>query len=194
MKFLKESANNLYRAYHGSRQQFDKFEHIYIGSHGLEHGYGFYFTDNMDVAESYGDYILQADLSIKRPFCDDHITVTKDQVKHYIEKYVDTNGDGFIANWSYDAKKLGYRRALDLAVKDLFLYSNSDIDILSELLPEVQNKFSDDAYDAIYKIFDKDGFIYDGYSEVDGEKITNYIVYSNNQILNKKWINVHKED
>ena len=76
----------------------------------------------------------------------------------------------------------------DTIAKFYLIYSKvneSDNDILSEILPYIKNKYSDQAYDAIFKIFGKDGIIYKGYSEWDGQLITNYIVYSNNQILNK---------
>ena len=43
------------------------------------------------------------------------------------------------------------------------------------------------------EIFHKDGIIYKGYSKWDGEPITNYIVYSNNQIKNKKKLYFNKE-
>jgi hypothetical protein len=65
---------------------------------------------------------------------------------------------------------------------------NSDNDIISEILPWVINKYSDDAYDAIFEIFGRDGIIYQGYSEWDGEEVTNYLVYSNRQIINREWI------
>ena len=82
MKFLIES-NNLYHAYHGSRSQFKKFEQQFIGAHALEHGYGFYFTSDLDIAQTYGDYIIEANLLIRKPFSNDSITITKQQLNFY---------------------------------------------------------------------------------------------------------------
>ena len=181
MKFLIES-NNLYHAYHGSRSQFKKFEQQFIGAHALEHGYGFYFTSDLDIAQTYGDYIIEANLLIRKPFSNDSITITKQQLKDYIRKYVDPTGEDYLSNYGWYEDD-GYENVLDKCVNDLFLYNNNDNDIISEILFNVKNKYTDEAYDAIYEIFGKDGIIYEGFDELQGDKITNYIVYSNNQIF-----------
>lgn len=182
MKFLLESSNNLYHAYHGSRSQFKRFEQQFIGAHALEHGFGFYFTSDKDIAKMYGDYITEVNLLIRNPFSDDDITITKNQVKNYIKKYVDPVGEDFLSNYGWYEDE-GYENVLNKCVESLFMYNNSDNDILSEILPEIKNKYTDEAYDAIFEIFGKDGIIYKGYSQWDGEEVTNYIVYSNNQIF-----------
>lgn len=188
MRFLNENVNNnLYHAYHGTRSQFKRFEQQFIGSHALEHGWGFYFTSEIEQAKSYGDYIVEADLIILRPFSNDDITITREQVKKYIRAYVDPTGDEYLSNYGWH-EDIGYERVLEKAVDNIFTYSNSDNDIISEILPWVINKYSDDAYDAIFEIFGRDGIIYQGYSEWDGEEVTNYLVYSNKQIINREWI------
>lgn len=185
-KLLKENSQTLYHGYHGSRQAFKEFNYDFIGSHALEHGFGLYFTNDESIGQSYGDYIIEADLLIRRPFSDDEITITKEQVKEYINKYIDPTGEDYLSNYGWYEDK-GYENVLNKAVDSLFSYNQSDNDIISEILPEVQNKWSDEAYDAIFEIFGKDGIIYQGYSEWDGQLLTNYIVYSNKQILNKKY-------
>ena len=179
--------NKLYHAYHGSKNSFERFKQEFIGSHALDHGWGFYFTDQLYVAQSYGQYIIEADLIIRKPFSDDKITITKNELAEYISKYIDPVGDNYLSSWgSY--KDEGYNNVLWKCVNSLFTYSISDNDILSEILPFVPNKATDEAFDALFDIFGKDGIIYEGYSELDGEKITNYIVYSNNQITNRRKI------
>ena len=193
MKFLLESVeSNLYHAYHGSRESFDRFKYEFIGSHALDNGFGLYFTNNEDIAKSYGDYIIEADLLIRKPFSTEQITITKEQVKEYIRKYIDPIGDNYLSNYGWYEDE-GYENVLNEAVDELFTYNQCDNDIISEILPAIQNKYSDEAYDAIYEIFHKDGIIYKGYSKWDGEPITNYIVYSNNQIKNKKKLYFNKE-
>ena len=49
MKFLVESAQNTYHAYHGTRSEFKRFEQHFIGAHALENGFGFYFTDDEEI-------------------------------------------------------------------------------------------------------------------------------------------------
>ena len=120
MKFLIES-NNLYHAYHGSRSQFKKFEQQFIGAHALEHGYGFYFTSDLDIAQTYGDYIIEANLLIRKPFSNDSITITKQQLKDYIRKYVDPTGEDYLSNYGWYEDD-GYENVLDKCVNDLFLY------------------------------------------------------------------------
>ena len=113
------------------------------------------------------------------------------KVKEYINKYIDPTGEDYLSNYGWYEDE-GYDYVLNKAVDSLFSYNQCDNDILSEILPEVQNKWSDEAYDAIFEIFGKDGIIYIGYSEWDGKPITNYIVYSNKQVLNKNKIYVGK--
>ena len=189
MKLLKEDTNNLYHAYHGSNAEFNRFEQQFIGAHALEHGFGFYFTNDIDQAKSYGDYVIEADLLIRKPFSDDDITITKNQVKNYIRKYVDPTGEDYLSNYGWYEDE-GYENVLNNCVESLFTYNDSDNDIISEILLNVQNKYTDEAYDAIFEIFGKDGIIYQGFSDWQGEPLTNYLVYSNSQILNKKKIKV----
>lgn len=176
--------HNIENVYHGSHWDFSNFKYKYIGRHGNEHGYGIYFTSDLSVAMSYGDYVYKADLIIHDFFSTDVITITKEQLKSYMLKYI---SEEYLENYSYyDMFNYDKSLTIDKIVDDLFTYNLSDVDILSEILPDIKAKDSDKAYDAIYKIFHKDGVKYVGYSELDGEKITNYIVYSNNQIKNKE--------
>ena len=192
MKFLVESAQNTYHAYHGTRSEFKRFEQQFIGAHALENGFGFYFTDNEEQAMSYGDYIVEADLIIRNPFSTTDVTVTKEQLKEYIRKYVDPTGEDYLSNFGWYEDD-GYENVLDKCVENSWAWSPSDNRMLSEILPEVQNKYTDEAYDAIFEIFGKDGIIYKGFSTWQGEPITNYLVYSNSQILNKKVRKIERE-
>ena len=176
-----------YEAYHGTRTPFSAFNYDYIGSHGTDNGFGIYFTNNFDLASSYGDYVYKAKITIHELFSNDSITITKKQVKYYIKTYVDKYGDGYLSFWG-DVSYEGYEHLLNKVVNDLFILNNSDNEILSEILPHVSDKYSDKAYNAIYTIFKKDGIIYKGYSHFDGEEVINYIVYSNSQISDKQLI------
>lgn len=96
MRFLNEK---LYQAYHGTKSDFNEFMHQFIGSHGLEHGYGFYFTNREDIAQSYGNIIIQADIEINNPLSNDSITITKNQIRDYIKNYIDPVGDEYLSNF-----------------------------------------------------------------------------------------------
>lgn len=184
--------DNLYHAYHGTRSEFKRFEQQFIGAHAIEHGYGFYFTSEIEQAKSYGNYIIEADLLIRKPFSNDTITITKNQVKQYIRKYVDSTGEDYLSNYGWYEDD-GYENVLDKCVESLFAYYNSDNGIISEILFNVQNKYTDEAYDAIFEIFGKDGIIYKGFSDWQDEPLTNYLVYSNSQILNKRVRKIERE-
>lgn len=194
MKFrtLKEGVAGTYHAYHGSGSDFKEFMHQFIGSHGVENGYGFYFTNRKEIAMSYGKYIIEADITINNPFSITDITITKNQVYQFINKYVDPTGDDYLSAWG-DVHSETYSAVLQKAVDNLFTYSQSDSDIINELLSFTDHDYKvQNVYKGIIEVFGRDGIIYKGYDDFYGEEITNYIVYTNEQIHNKKRIVVEE--
>lgn len=189
-KILKENLSSTYHVYHGTNSKFDEFLHQFIGNHGISRGCGFYFTDNFDVAASYGKILIECDIIIHNTFNPDKITINKDQVTTFIKNYIDVDGQGFLSNYG-DVTHLGYDSLVKKCVDNLFNYSIGDIDIIDNLLyHNTLNSFNlMKAYDAIYEVFGKDGLIY------EKDKYTNhniYIIYSNKQIINKKRIIVEE--
>ena len=57
--------------YHGSKKNFKEFNKDSMGLGGsdgiLQYGHGFYFTDNKDVAQGYGEHIKEAHLTLDNP-------------------------------------------------------------------------------------------------------------------------------
>ena len=53
--------------YHGTDALFDVFKRV-TPKHGLNSGDGFYFTESKNVAESYGNKVLECFLNIRKPF------------------------------------------------------------------------------------------------------------------------------
>jgi hypothetical protein len=63
---------NTYRVYHGTKSDFNNFIEEYISaSNDQALGWGFYFTDDKEDAQTYtssdGGYILECDVTIKKP-------------------------------------------------------------------------------------------------------------------------------
>lgn len=192
LRLLESENSKTYHAYHGSGSKFKEFMHQFIGSHGVENGYGFYFTNRKEIAMSYGRYVIEADISLNNPFSTDNITITKEQVYQFISRYADPTGDGYLSGWG-DVRSETYSRVLEKAVDALFTYNQSDSDIINEILSFVEHDYKvKDVYKGIIEIFGHDGIIYKGYDQFYGEEITNYIVYTDEQIQNKKRIDIEE--
>lgn len=175
----------IFHGYHGTKSDFDEFMYDFIGAHGVEHGFGFYFTSRPEIAQSYGNIIIEADLIIKHPLNTEKITITKQQVARWIKHYIDPTGEDFLSNYG-DIGSESYNSILNEAIESLFSYNDNDVDILGECLQYLSKQTSPyAAYKAIPEIFGKDGIIYSGYDDTYGELVTNYIVFDNNQIINK---------
>jgi hypothetical protein len=70
--------------YHGTNENFDKFDKRKIGSHtdlGML-GKGFYFSKNKRTAESYGDKIISVRLNIRKPLYISKYKTTKELSEH----------------------------------------------------------------------------------------------------------------
>jgi hypothetical protein len=57
------------KVYHGSKKIIKKFSYEYAAIGNTTYGPGFYFTDNLDLAKNYGDFITEAYIFIESPLC-----------------------------------------------------------------------------------------------------------------------------
>ena len=90
--------------YHGSQAQFSSFDRKKAKSSGT-YGKGFYFTDSTSHAGTYGN-LYAVYLSIKNPVQYGKGSVTKDQVRKFLEAVVE-NEDYSIENYgTYDIDKI----------------------------------------------------------------------------------------
>ena len=90
--------------YHGSQAQFSSFDRKKARSSGT-YGKGFYFTDSTSHAGTYGN-LYEVYLSIKNPVEHGKGTVTKDQVRKFLEAVAE-NEDYSIENYgTYDIDKI----------------------------------------------------------------------------------------
>lgn len=90
--------------YHGSQAQFDSFDRKKARSSGT-YGNGFYFTDSTSHAGTYGN-LYAVYLSIKNPLQSGKSSVTKSQVRKFLEAVAE-NEDYSIENYgTYDIDKV----------------------------------------------------------------------------------------
>lgn len=95
---------NLKVMYHGSNAQFTVFDKSKAKSSGL-YGKGFYFTDSSSHAGTYGNQ-YEVYLDIRNPLQDGAATVTRSQVRRYLEAIAE-NEDYSIENYgTYDIDKV----------------------------------------------------------------------------------------
>lgn len=91
--------------YHGSQASFTAFDKKKARSSGL-YGRGFYFTDSDTHAGQYGS-LYQVYLKVENPLTPDGSTVTKAQVKKFLEAVAENEDDYSIENYgTYDVDEI----------------------------------------------------------------------------------------
>lgn len=117
--------------FHGSPNLFENFDYGRIGTHGTAQGFGFYFTDNKQVAENYskGGYVYHAALQ-GVPLSGNSVTLTVDEYI-LIVKILDGKGD-FLSNYG-DKDYEGLQTVLKRAIDD-FYTCKDDAEIIGGLI------------------------------------------------------------
>ena len=169
-------------AYHGSNNEFTKFDTTRIGSStGTSDGRGFYFTTDKDYANSFGKdgNVLSVFLNIDNPLSLKEKTITKRQlfdiIKRIDEKEVAADGEHwFISNYAnyYD---VGIEGAIREAAESEYPYSDNDVELVNSLISASGN--FKDVVNSVYEITGKSSEI------VPKENGTvHYVVTNPNQI------------
>lgn len=169
-------------AYHGSNNEFTKFDTARIGSStGTSDGRGFYFTTDKDYANSFGKdgNVLSVFLNIDNPLSLKEKTITKRQlfdiIKRIDEKEVAADGEHwFISNYAnyYD---VGIDGAIREAAESEYPYSDNDVELVNSLISASGN--FKDVVSSVYEITGKSSEI------VPKENGTvHYVVTNPNQI------------
>lgn len=169
-------------AYHGSNNEFTKFDTARIGSStGTSDGRGFYFTTDKDYAYSFGKggNVLSVFLNIDNPLSLKEKTITKQQlfdiIKRIDEKEVAADGEHwFISNYAnyYD---VGIDGAIREAAESEYPYSDNDVELVNSLISASGN--FKDVVNSVYEVTGKSSEI------VPKENGTvHYVVTNPNQI------------
>lgn len=119
--------------YHGSQNLFDSFDYNRIGENGRSEGNGFYFTDSLKVAETYGEkggYIYEVEFSGKKPLSDKKVTITKGGLsKIFLALH---ESEDILSNYD-DVDYYGIHSVLRKTLESTFEYCHNDVDIFVEL-------------------------------------------------------------
>lgn len=172
---VRDENGNLLVTYHGSDNNFTKFEHKFMGKSGTSYGYGFYFTNNTEVAKGYGNtnpYYL----NITKPLSLETREINKSELKQLL-KAIDSDGNGMLSDFE-DVSYYGYDRVLEKAANQLIEYNDNDVDIISEIINlNGGGSSSEQVYQILRDTLGYDGIITDYHT---GDKL--FVVFNSNQI------------
>ncbi len=120
--------------YHGTPNQFDRFEMSKVGERGRTEGRGFYFTDKKDIAEKAytsipggggttpNGRVIEAYLDLKKPMTTTQRKVSDSQWRNLLGE-IDKKNNSITDNYG----------SIDEAIKLFKETGNTDLDFLSEL-------------------------------------------------------------
>ena len=142
---LRDENGNPIKMYHGTDKKFDKFDKAFIGSSGSGsfEGYGFNFTPFQTRAGHYSSpegEVWEAYLKAEHPLANDKRTITPRKLMDIIRKLDEGLPVTDTLVPAYEPPKYGekwderyYNRALPIAAKMLYEYSESDADLYAVL-------------------------------------------------------------
>ncbi|MBR2377439.1 MAG: hypothetical protein IKA85_06720 [Clostridia bacterium] len=165
--------------FHGTPEQFNVFDTKKVGKHGSVMGSGIYFTANYSYAEDYKEYddgrVIATLLDIKKPLSRNKHDITKEQLKTFIKKVVDSNGEDFLSNYG-DVYSVGYDKLLNDTVNKLFEYNTNDVDMIEDIYITSRMDF-DEFHNGLTDTLGYDGVI--AWNKAEG---TQAIVFRSNQV------------
>lgn len=175
------------QVYHGSPRSFDLFDYKHIGTNGTTEGYGFYFTDNPRIAETYSypdGYLYTAQLS-GRPLSGSTRTITE---KEYIQLAIHLHHlNGYLDNYG-DTHYYGINTVLENAVRIEWESAADDASLIGSIITACGEN-SELILRAVYSLFGY-GYIIDKNPTwgCDKRKQTIYIAIDNQaiQIVDKQ--------
>lgn len=136
--------------YHGSSNNFEKFDYSRIGTNGTTEGFGFYFTDKKHIAENYTNdngYLYSVQLKGKE-LSGDELTITENQFRKLAVHLNDKNE--YLSNFG-DVNYEGLNAVLNEAVSCEYDNSNDDADLIGGVVNAYGN--SQDVLQALYSMF-----------------------------------------
>ena len=157
--------------YHGTNADFEAFDIKKIGESGTAHGYGFYFTNNIDVAKGYrkegSGKVIPVYMVIKKPLLSDAKNFSVDELQRIIneatdieiERYSDEIDDyksSSLSNY-VDTHSNSREASVKSVAKTVFESSEKAVDQIKELsnifgdkviIPQSVRKVT--GYDGIY--------------------------------------------
>lgn len=137
-----DDVNNPKVVYHGSPNAFDEFSYKFKGAQGQTEGYGFYFTDDISIAEGYAkgtDNVYKSYVNIEKPLSNESLSITKAQLKKLLSAIDEADMKSsepehwFLSNIG-DVQVEGRQRVLQNATDILYAGNANDVDLLAEII------------------------------------------------------------
>ena len=177
-----------YTLYHGTDQKsFDQFDYNRIGDFAHAYGYGFYFTPELQIAESYGKHILEADVWINNPVKEKGGLSNIAGFRKWAEYRID-HGDDIFGELGMAGRYYSEEEYWEQFYSDFLVYMVDDMEGIhdmyklctfeggvKQLLTEAQRFLGYDGVIATDDVYNQ------GNAPV-------YVAWFNNQIKNKTWI------
>jgi len=146
------------KVYHGSKSNFDQFNHDYIGANGTSEGIGFYFTDSKRIAEGYAEkgYLYTVEFNGKKSLSSTSKTITKSQLKKFL-KILNTKRD-YLSNYG-DIEYEGLQKVLNEAVENEYNINDNDVDLICGICHGLGN--SETCLTTLYNVLGYDSIVLD---------------------------------
>ena len=180
--------------YHGSPADFNTFSLKYLGTNGTNEGYGFYFTDDKEIAESYSKgteaqrhqgadgKLFEVYLDIKKPLSDTEVTMRRSEFRKFLmemNKQVDEDGEplDFLSNYG-DVSWEGLQSVINSAMEVEYDGSDSDVNMIHSIINGCGNM--EMVFNVLRKTTGYDGIIVK--DATWGGDQTIYVAFNPNQI------------
>lgn len=187
--------------YHGTDGEFTIFDPIINGGkNGVAEGYGLYFTDASEVAEAYGDRLMQTYINIKKPATSFEKTIKQTALAKLIKASCEAQAKQFVSDGDCDSIKdairdtwvsnyvYTYDMTMDTAYRQvaatIISAEDHDMGIVQEVMAGMGIRSYEEAYD-FYAILKEtlgiDGFITEWESK-DGDTSQVALAFDSEQV------------
>lgn len=149
--------------YHGTESEFNEFKSKYIGTSGTRHGQGFYFTNDKDFANRFGNIVKAFYLNIRKPLSSDELTISyKDfyRLLDEIDKYQSSMDSdypyGILSDYGdvdIDGRESVLKNATDLE----YYSADNDVELIGSIINSSGNY--DVVTNVLYNLMKYDGII-----------------------------------
>ena len=162
-------------AYHGSDYKFDEFSFHKAGeSHGLDAGFGLYFSESKADALGYGNIVYTCMLQLKNNLSNEKITIKLDMYKAIVEDLYKNYGVSYYENFGYESHDEVSDLIKNKLIREDLSSSQSDTEIIGGLI----NGLFGGQCDKMLETLNRFGFSHTTDKRTPEDKtITHYIIY-----------------
>lgn len=192
---VRDADGNLLVVRHGTDADFNIFDFSKAGKNGKAEGYGFYFSDDKEITNRYGNNQMEVYLNITKPMLDNKRTVTKSEmikltnalIDYNIEKYKGDDliwQDSFISGYvnTYE-RGMSRTYAVQKFVNQIWEYCDNDQDLIFEVAQADGDLYDSETakefYDVLTNSIGYDGIISEWEHEDGTSKV--YVAFNSNQ-------------